>query len=400
MFHLRIIVTALICFLIASSPAHSKEQPKENHNLNTRAPYKFDISIGKTLMSNIANLNYSLIESYRYLNDSTDDLLFGKSKSTISNTLKTTKKALSIVPIAWTSVLQHELGHASRVREFGGDVREIVVTPFSGYVSYYGLFHSQETAAIAIAGMESTHVLAQKIQKKSIIEGRMSAIHGLSYIVNQTDQMNYIAITKENSEDSNDVNAYINNMNDVYGSNFLNLRTLKNNRITDWFDPFLYISAYAALASQDSIEIPMIKLGDTGVKYLPALKLVLTPYGLERRLSNHFVKDDRYYRLNLSHGDNAGHTSYAIDMNVNNIKISDKHTLNIESSIWRQPELFTSNPITAKDKFGALINLQLVSQLSKSFDGFIEAGYKTSGFKQGLPFKNSLLFGLGITFTP
>ncbi|WP_341787679.1 hypothetical protein [Rickettsia endosymbiont of Cantharis rufa] len=47
--------------------------------------------------------------------------------------------------------------------------------------------------------------------------------------------------------------------------------------------------------NQDLNNIPMFDLG--GVKYLPATRAILDPYGLKRGLVNHFVIDDKYIQL-------------------------------------------------------------------------------------------------------
>ena len=78
------------------------------------------------------------------------------------------------------------------------------------------------------------------------------------------------------------------NINKLYSSNdALSVDEMQRQINLHWFDLYLYYSVYY-LAVEYLIkgnmqwEYPMIPVGK--VQYLPALKLIMTPYGLEKQL--------------------------------------------------------------------------------------------------------------------
>lgn len=85
----------------------------------------------------------------------------------------------------------------------------------------------------------------------------------------------------------------------------------------DLIDPFLFYSAYSFVMNTNLDNIPMINLGR--VKYLPATRAILAPYGLERGLVNHFVIDDKYIQLNINYGKNQKFKSYGVGIKANNL---------------------------------------------------------------------------------
>lgn len=388
---------SFISFAEGSSKADTNPKPK----------YKYNLTIDKDMSAlSSTDIAMSAIEAYRY----GDDYAFRKDDGILMKTLAYVSRFL----IAnYVMVGNHEIsGHGGRAREFGWDVTGYEVNPFSGVTNIkvpltsmfyqngslnFRLEEAQKNIAVDLGGMQASYLLSEKIQDRSFENNSINPTYGISYVVTRLDQLGYILNHREmkdkvNDQSGDDVTSYIGGINYLYGSNYITLRKLRYATRIDWLDPFLFYSLYSYGKNGD-MEIPMIRVGEVG--YLPAAKLVLTPYGLEKRLVNHIVVGDKYFRTNLSYGKNR-QKSYSISLKTNQIMNFDIFSLGTELAFWSQPKMLTKDPLHAAVKKGGLASLQAEIPIVNSIKGLVSVGYKTDGFMEGMPLKASTMIRAGM----
>lgn len=338
-----------------------------------------------------ADMSMSLIEGYRLF----DQTIFGSSRGIITSVLGFVSNLLVAETI---DTFQHEVfGHGARLREFNWKVVEYKVRlGGGGYAAFIPKPNRpEERILITLGGVQGSEILANKIKNRAFEAGKMNSVYGMNFLLINLDQANYISSLKKGKNSlGHDMASYVSEMNKIYGSGFMTREKLRKASILDYLDP---MNIYAAASAITNIDIPvmMIPLGG-GIKYLPALRSTLTPYGIESKLMNYIHIGDSFWQLNLSHGKNSYHKSYSIDLSSNNIYSEDRMSLGFTSSIWNQPKLFTSDPKKAKNQYGGLLAANTSYYLSNNFSVTSEIGYKTSGFLVGRPAKSSPLLRLGI----
>ena len=361
---------------------------------NTKPRYQYNLTIDGNMSSvSSADLAMSAIESYRYV----DDYVLEKYDNFL---IKAAARASKFLVTSYIMVANHEIGgHGARAREFNWQVTEYKVTPFSGYTDVMVPlpYHVQRIIALNLGGMQASHLLSEKIQDRAFSANSINPTYGVGYVVTRMDQLEYILgprtmKEKLDTQSGDDVTAYVRGINYLYGPNYLTLRKLRYATRLDLLDPFLFYSLYSYGKNSD-MEIPMIKMG--AVRYLPATKLVLTPYGIEKRLINHIVVGDKYFRFNLSYGNNK-QKSYNASLKTNQIINWGVYSFGTEVALWSQPQMLIARPVKAKVKKGGLISLQTEMPLVKDIQGLISVGYKTDGFMEGMPLEKSAMIRVGI----
>ena len=75
----------------------------------------------------------------------------------------------------------------------------------------------------------------------------------------------------------------------------------------------------------------------------------------------------------------------------------NKLTFNVELALWRQPELFLDHPLNASNKLGSSFNLISEYTFTNKVKVFASLGYKTKGYKPGLPPMATPLAQVGLT---
>ena len=350
--------------------------------------YSFPVDKGMSARAG-SDWTLSLIEFYR----ANENNIF-HNKTTLDYLLKT---GLRYFIAAESSIIQHEIfGHGSRGREFKEiKIEDYNVGLFHGSVSYRYKINTpiQKRIIFNLGGIEGTHVLAEKIKNRFFADGGViNPVYGISYFVSQMDQIEYSF--SEFQGDGHDIKAYIDTANDTYGKDFLTEDKVRRAAALSMLDPFLFFSFYSFITNKD-VSISMFDI--LGVRYLPALRAVFTPYGIETKLLNHFVKGNMYGQVNISYGDNNSQKSYSLETKLYNLWQIGKFTFNAEFSLWKQPELFTANPVNAKNKLGGSLNVISEYTISKNIKGFAALGYKTKGYQPGFPAEKTPLLQLGIT---
>ncbi len=301
---------------------------------------------------------------------------------------------------------QHEIfGHGFRAREChmpahyrvniggGGRVRFPVAT--------YNQLSYHEKAAFNAGGMEATSRLAKDLRDQWLNHTHMDMREAHVYLNASLDQTLYMrdAFKKDKNAIANghDVGNYVAEVNTWHGATVLTNDKLKNRALLDLLDPYLFYSVYGVghylYDGTQSFEYPMINLGD--YQYLPALRVIPAPYGIEYQWMN-FVKGPDY---DIQAGLRAGKTgtlgSHALDLEINRIFSSDLLFMDLKSSLWHQPKLFTASAATTKGHMGAALSIIARYRMTQSVELSGQAGYKTTGYMPGEILKHTPILRVG-----
>ena len=276
-------------------------------------PYQYTLAADKWMTSRAgADLSLSLIELYRNIENS---IFKVKDTNALMYILKI---PLRYIAAAEVVLIQHEVfGHGSRARELGVEVTDYEIGFLQGatFLKYDPTLSLQKHIVIDLGGISGTHVLGERIKQSFFAEdGVINPVRGIGYILSQTDQIAYSFSEYKGS--GHDIKNYMDKMNKIYGANFLTKEKIKTAALISAIDPFLFFSLYSFIVDQD-VAIPMFKIGE--FNYLPALRSIFTPYGIETKLLNNFTKNNIYGQVNLSYGNNKTSNSYSIETNVYNL---------------------------------------------------------------------------------
>lgn len=391
---LAILLTTMLYMPSAYAADLSRKDKTENDKIdyskNNERKYSYKLTIDKN-MSSKASSDWAMsgLELYRKFDDSVYD------KDSDSILFRITSYVTRYIASSTIMVANHEIGgHGARLREMGISARYGIGLS-SGWTAYRLTrpYPIDQLTNIDTAGIQASHLYAENIKMRAIEDGKINPTYGIGYYMSQYDQPGYIFSTKALNSSGHDIANYIKDVNAVYGKNYLTPNKVKSYAYLDLVDPFLFYSAYSYLANSD-VGIPMMQFGDVG--YIPATRAVLAPYGLERRLVNHFKVDDKYVRLSLSHGKNKQFTSYSISALTNQVIKFDHVSFGGEFAFWSQPKLTSIKPLRGKSKPGCYVSINTEYAITDSTKATLAAGYKTPGFVEGAPQKASPILRIGM----
>jgi hypothetical protein len=387
-------IKSIICALILSAniPAFAYDNGDNQIN-NAQYIFEFAGDTNHQTAFTGADWTMSIIEGYRVL----DDKIAAGIDSPLMNALMMIPR---IVMTGYATTFHHEVfGHGARVRGIGQGwkVRSYKFDiDGSGLTSYR--FNpnspSQYTPAVTVAGMQATEVLGNKIKDRMIDSEKINPVYGAAYLMSAGDQIVYTYLTEYEGK-GHDVKSYIEEMNDIYGKNYLSKRKIKSRTAISLLDPFLYFSAYA-LATGEDFEFPMISLGDW--KYLPAFRSIWTPYGTENKWLNLFKTPSTPMQLNLWSGKNKSGSSWGGEAIVDRIYGHENIDVGFNIAAWQQPKMFLAKPLNAPKKRGYSAEGNVKLNLQETSAIYASIGYKSNGFRVGYPMNSGMLFRMGLAF--
>ena len=277
------------------------------------------------------------------------------SKNMAARTWRLSELFLLWLPLNYlATVVQHEVfGHGYRIRDINGgrvkvsgySIEMPIPYGFGGGATYYkigsNLTTSQESA-IAMAGVESTAILAQLTKWKWLETGRIDPRQSLLYLLSQHDLNLYIGSLDSNDEDlsGHDINSYLETLNQTYPENTLSKGRLRSLSWINLGDPFTFYALYSwfhYLSSGKETKIPMI-----ASCYLPGLRLGLTPFGPEVFLENYLLYKKRLLYFYVKGGDHADNKYLGLGGFVPHALSLDRWSFGLRIDLWRQPKLLLS----------------------------------------------------------
>ena len=320
---------------------------------------------------------------------------------------------------------QHEVfGHGFRIRSLhsqGAKVRGYKIdlpSPYGdgGGETRFSERESQTTAfeelSVVSGGVEATAILANRLALKWFQRGYIDARETMLYFDAQQDLTVYSMLSK--NEDGGDVSHYVHLLNKTYDKSHIKVKTLRQRALVGLLDPLTYYSVYAwwrFVVCGKSTHIPMISI--RSYKYLPSIRLGLTPFGPEYYLDNYLVKDRKpicfYFRAgNYSHQNYIGAgVEHAYLWNIQSLPWG------LRLDLWYQPHTafrdldYSLKKLKIEHDFHqqphnprAGIALSIIGQIKMSSHtaAYFQLGGKTIGFLPGEPLQPSIIARLGMSF--
>lgn len=323
---------------------------------------------------------------------------------------------------------QHEVfGHGYRIRSLGNSVARVsrykigVPPPYGpgGGATHlgYGDPHKLtifEGIAIDTAGMEASSILATRIKMQWLQRGGLAPKQTSLYLSSQHDMTNYILWTSSNGQHKGDISEYVRLLNRLYPNDTLNVHALKKQAWINFLDPFTYYTLFSwweyVFRGTDG-PMPMIRLGS--YRYLPGMRLGLTPFGPEYYFDNFFVKKQRPIHLYLRGGKHAGASYLGLGVEHTYLWNRKTYSAGIRMDTWLQPYTDFNNPCYSYATWDANFKLPSVpdhhqlgisgsfilrKKMWKQAGLYVEVGGKTAGFVQGESLQASAIARVGLTF--
>lgn len=332
------------------------------------------------------------------------------------------------------STTQHEVfGHGYRIRSLGSsvaDVQKYKIKPpfpygFGGGATY---FDFQETGTvsdiieIAIGGIEGENVLADMLRMQFLetmqIDGRTASMY------TQSEQSLFwysVITTLSNLENEsidepsgNDIESYIYWMNRLYPDKHLSVGNVQWQSAMNLLDPYTwygYYSWFLYVFQGKPMTPPMIPIGS--FRYLPGIRVTLTPYGIEYYLLNSLAYNGSGASFYLRGGKFA--TWYGgAGFRVPTVYSIGPIRFGIIADVWNQPDFQQSESaeqvyeynLPAPRKgidtrcWGGQLSLSLACSLTKAkwAQIYLEGGGKTKGYLQGYPIQGAPILRGGFIF--
>ncbi len=351
------------------------------------------------------------------------------SKSFYARTWRLSEMALVWLPLNYFAmVVQHEVfGHGYRIRDINHGTSVAGYTletppPFGsgGGATMFKVGDNltmTEYNTICSAGVESTEIMAQLTKLKWLEAGFIDPRQTVLYILGQQDLTLYIGTLKALDEDEDlsghDIHDYIQSLNLTYTQSTLTKGRLLNLNWVNLCDPFTLYSIYSwfhYISSGKESKILMIPMW--GARYLPGLRLGLSPFGPEFFLDNYLVRGNTPYYFYVKGGEHAGNTYVGLGLYAPRIFHIKKWAFGLRFDAWRQPQLLLSpgkvpleeidfdaepdkeNPLYSSAqqhqmKIGAAASGIVFYRASPRYGGELELGYKSVGFLPGYALRTS-----------
>lgn len=322
-------------------------------------------------------------------------------------------------------VVQHEIfGHGYRIRDIGNQRAHVTGYSFgtpppyghgggaTAYRVYEDLTTTEETS-IAMAGVESTAILAQTTKLKWLETNWIDPRQAILYLLSQQDITLYIgSLNTEGTLEGHDMKGYVRSLNYTYTARPLSCGRLRTLSWINLADPFTYYAVYSwfhYLSAGKESKIPMIPIWDWG--YLPGLRLGLTPFGPEIFVENYLLRGDRPVYFYGKGGHHSHNGYYGVGLFAPKLWLRHRWSFGARIDSWWQPKLLLqpaatsildidfdekpdpNNPLYSypeqyKKRWGAAGSF-LAAYFSRRVGFEAEFGYKAQGFLPGYALRAS-----------
>lgn len=318
--------------------------------------------------------------------------------------------ALDVPQEDWLRVANHEVfGHGARLRErFSGPIRYSLGVPppyGSGGGSTSFEFDREPTVeellAITVGGMEANNVAAGRVGLRAIRQGETTYRDMLRYLLGRLDSVGYIVSTDDElEEEGHDVSDFIRTLRAVTGSD-LTADDLRRRAIVGLADPMLAYAVYGVAVSylwrgRTNVAVPTFRVGE--VRYLPALRFQLTPFGTEWVLDNTFVRAGRVTRIAVRSGEAPGARSFGASVHQDSLWTWRQAGVDGDVHAWHQPRILDDGGIQRSTGVAAFAtaSFPLDAKWVRWATIVVQGGYKTRGFIEGEPLGSGAVLRGGI----
>jgi hypothetical protein len=311
--------------------------------------------------------------------------------------------ALDLPQDHFLMIVGHEIfGHGARLREIGAHGVQYsfdapipygpggAVTEFSGDL----LVTRADALAIDTSGIEAQNVLADHIGREAVASGALHYREAWLYLESRLDGLRYIRSVSPRSSPGHDVRSFLLDFNDQCdppACKPLDAATLKRRALVMLSDPMLAYAGYAWAVSymvqgRTTGPVPMIPLPG-GLRYLPALRFEMTPYGTAITGDNTIARHGRVTTVSIGVGDTGAARAWDVGVTSGHLLRGSRLNAGASIKLWRQPEL-DAPPNAQVMKTGVLavgtLRIALPGSVAAGRAGvLVEAGYKSDGFVRG-----------------
>ena len=331
------------------------------------------------------------------------------------------------------SVTQHEIfGHGYRIRDLGSKYATV-----EGYKMYMvagatsfnvtSNLTASQMLSIGIAGLEADAILGCRIRMQWMRTGHLDPRLASLYSISSKTLIGYSLSIDETATsmptDGNDIAGYLFFLNMLYPDGHVSYRSLRNFSLINLLDPFFIFSwgsGFSYEKSGTATSIPTIKIGE--VQYLPALRGVLTPFGLQGIWENFFLKGGSPACAYLKWGKNGPNVYWGFGIESPQVFKWSIATLGFRFDFWHQPHvLFKKGAISIEEimeltgkshvplyskevlnekQFGVLASvIGTIGKESWAAWPYYELGYKTAGYLPGEALRQAPIIRLGLSGT-
>ena len=318
-------------------------------------------------------------------------------------------------------VVGHEVfGHGARLREIGArNIRYGFDTPIpyghgGAVTSFAGdlLLTRADALGIDAAGIEAQNVLADHIARQALRARALPYRDAWLYIESRLDGLRYIRSVSPRSPEGHDVRSFLLDFNDECdppACTTLDASALKRRALLMLADPMLAYAGYAwavayLVRGGPTAAVPMIPLPHD-VRYLPAVRFEMTPYGTAVTTEHTIVRRGRLTSISVGAGDTGGRRAWQIGIAAVDVLRSARARGDLDLSLWQQPALDAppGAQVVAAGALGAAtarIPLGYRSRLGERAAVLVQAGYKSDGFVRGERLHAGPILRVGLTFQP
>ena len=335
------------------------------------------------------------------------------------------KYVLLDTPVDYFSVvLAHEyFGHGARYRELdidkvnygfdrpppygygGGQASVNIVDPISNH----------ELLAIWEGGLEAHALINRELALRWMASGEIDYRAASQYFWSYQIAMNYIQETDRDLADGqqdNDPRAYVRLLNAEAGYTDpaalrISVKDLQSKANLNALNPFVLLSMYSVLKGflwdgERSMQMPSMRWGS--VRYLPSLRVGLTPLGIEYHLENYVRIDERVALIDLRYGDRTfAKKWWGAGAFVQSVISGQFVSVDMSCDIWKQPGIeftrISASPTTGG--WGAAFSVRAYRAIPGApwpLAAAVELGYKSNGFLDGYSLAAAPILGAGVAW--
>jgi hypothetical protein len=144
----------------------------------------------------------------------------------------------------------------------------------------------------------------------------------------------------------------------------------------------------------------MIPLG-RDVRYLPALRFEMTPFGTEWSTDHYFLRRGRMMTASVGIGDTLATPAWRVGLIANDIARLARWSADVQANVWRQPDL-DSPPTGQVNRMGGMATATARARFggegfAQRAGWFVQAGYKSDGFVRGERLHKGAVIRVGLT---
>lgn len=308
------------------------------------------------------------------------------------------------------TVVQHEVfGHGWRVRTLNRNTAEVkyyhIDAPFpygkGGGATAFELDPKRATStdilSIIIGGVEATSLFAKQIKFDWLDSKKIYPREALLYYFTMQDIYFYIQSLGIIFSPGHDIQNYIETLNATYPSAELTSSKLKDLALYNLLDPMTFFALWAHfryLFTGKSFYARTLRY--RGIRYLPNLRLALSPFCPEVYLESVFLWKEHWVGAYVRHGSHGENETYGIGVERIPLYKQGRNALYLQLDLWLQPKLIKT-PIKDFEPEGSSQNqagmAAFITYTYQSKLGLLlfKVGTKTSGFLQGELLRGSII---------